>query len=114
MVLNHINYKMPIYKDCTLGELMFVGAANLVILGITLSLLTKLLFGIAWIGIALTLLSLVHATRFLLGRLQKVKYGKPYGYYKQLLLKKIQQHSIFKSIFKIAFVQREGKWSVRR
>lgn len=110
MILNHINYKMPIYKDCTFGELMFVGGCTFLILSTTLSLLTKLLFGIAGVGLAIAFLVLVHTTRFLLGRLQKVKYGKPYGFYRQLLLKKVANNFNLK----LPFVIREGKWSVRR
>jgi len=105
---------MPIYKDCTLGEMLFVGGGTLVTSGLTLSLLTKLLFGFAWIGIALAIISLIHVTRFLLGRLQKVKYGKPYGYYQQLILKKLQNNILLQNSFKVQYVQRQGKWSIRR
>jgi conjugative transfer region protein (TIGR03750 family) len=106
MVLNHINHKMPIYKDCTLGEMMVVGIFAFLIMSLVLSFLTFLFFGFAWIGFAISILSLVHVTRFLLGRLQKIKYGKPYGYYKQLILKK-------QSFIPLPYVQREGKWSVK-
>jgi len=107
MILNHINTKMPIYKDCTLGEMMFVGGFTFLITSTILSLLSWLFFNFAWIGFAVSILSLVHITRFLLGRLQRIKYGKPYGYYRQLILKK-------QSIFKLPYIQRQGKWSVRR
>lgn len=114
MILHHIHHKMPIYKDCTLGEMLFVGGSTFITLSVGLSLLTKLLFGFAWIGFALAILLLVHSTRFLLGRLQKVKYGKPHGYYQQLILKKSQSNLIFKQVIKARYVQRLGKWSVRR
>jgi conjugative transfer region protein (TIGR03750 family) len=105
---------MPIYKDCTLGEMLFVGGCALFLLGTILSLITKFLLGFAWIGLTLAILSLVHVTRFLLGRLQKVKYGKPYGYYQQLFLRHLQKNSFLNSFLKLPFVQRHGKWSVRR
>ncbi len=114
MILNHVNHKMPIYKDCTLGEMLFVGSCTLVTNGLSLSLLSKLLFGYAWIGTALAIVSLIHVTRFLLSRLQKVKYGKPYGYYQQLIFKKLQNNFLFQRFFKVQYVQRQGKWSVRR
>lgn len=114
MILNMINHKMPIYKDCTLGEMLFVGGLTFLTLSITLSLLTKLLFDFAWIGFALSILLLVHTSRFLLGRLQKVKYGKPHGYYQQLLLKNLQKSFLLQSLLKHSYVQRCGKWSVRR
>ena len=105
MILNHINHKMPIYKDCTLGEMMLVGSFAFLGMSSILSSLTFLFFGYFWIGFVISIVSLVHVTRFLLGRLQKIKYGKPYGYYQQLLLKKIHFHP---------YIEREGKWSVRR
>ena len=78
MVLNQINYKMPIYKDCTLFELLAVSIAYLVIGGMILSMITRLMFGYGSIGAAITLLTLVHVTRFVLGRLQRIKYGKSF------------------------------------
>lgn len=105
---------MPIYKDCTLGEMMVVGAAVFLTMSVVLSLITKVIFGIAWIGFGITLLSLVHITRFLLGRLQKIKYGKPYGYYKQLIIKKSFKSKLISALFDMDYIQRIGKWSVRR
>lgn len=113
-MLNHVNHKMAIYKDCTLFELLVVSITWLVGVGFFLSLVTFLLFGYASIGCAITLLSMVHASRFLLGRLQKVKYGKPYGYYKHLFLKKIARISLVQMFWKSPWILREGRWSVRR
>lgn len=114
MILNHINYKMPIYKDCTLGELMIVGTVVFIGTSLTFSLITRLLFNFAWIGFAVAILLLVPLTKLVLSQLQKIKFDKPYGYYQQLLFKKIQNYSLFNHLFRIAFIQRKGKWSVRR
>jgi conjugative transfer region protein (TIGR03750 family) len=114
MVLNHINHKMPIYKDCTLFELLTVSGAYLLIGGLTFSSLTWLLFDYASIGWAIILLSFVHVTRFLLGRLQRVKYGKPYGYYQQLFLKKLNQFPLMRIFWKSPLVTKEICWSIRR
>jgi conjugative transfer region protein (TIGR03750 family) len=105
MILNHVNHKMPIYKDCTLGEMLVVGGINFTVMSTIFSLLTSIFIGFAWIGFALSILLLVHATRFCLGRLQKIKYGKPYGYYRQWFLKKFNLHPC---------VIHQIKWSVRR
>ena len=115
MILTHINHKMPIYKDCTLFELLIVSSAVLVLGGSTLSILTWLLFGYASIGSALMLLSFVHLSRFFLGRLQKLKYGKPYGYYHQLFLKKLSQWPLVQAILAITLHHCvKGRWSVSR
>ncbi len=114
MLLNLINHKMPIYKDCTLFELLIVSCGYLILGGISLSLLSWLLTGFASIGFALILITLVHSTRFLLGRLQRLKYGKPYGYYQQLFLKQVMQTSWLGSLWKTRLITRTGRWSIRR
>jgi conjugative transfer region protein (TIGR03750 family) len=110
MILQEINHKMPIYKDCTLGEMLGVGAMVFFVEIIVLSLLTRLFFGLAVIGIALTLMSFFHITKYALSQLQKVKYGKPYGYYQHFLLKKLAERGFIGSLY----ITRIGKWSVRR
>lgn len=110
MILNEINYKMPIYKDCTLGEMLFVGTIVFSLEITSLSLLTKIIFGYSSIGATLTFISFIHLTKYFLGKLQKLKYGKPYGFYKQLLLKKLSEKNLIRS----PYVTRLGKWSIRR
>lgn len=114
MLLNLVNHKMPIYKDCTLIELLIVSGSYLVLGGITLSFLSWLLAGYASIGFAFVLITLVHVTRFLLSRLQRLKYGKPYGYYQQLFLKKLIQTTWLSAVWKTKLITRTGRWSVRR
>lgn len=114
MVLTHINHKMQIYKDCTLLELLVVSCTVLGVGGLFCSALTWLLFGYASIGSAVMLLSFVHISGFFLGRLQKLKYGKPYGYYHHLLLKRIAHWSLVKLFWQSPWMTREGRWSVSR
>ena len=113
MILTHINHKMPIYKDCTLFELLAVSITVLLIGGLSFSIITRLLFGYGSIGVALILLSFVHISRFFLGRLQKLKYGKPYGYYFHLFLKHLAQWSWTQTFWQSPWLIREGRWSVR-
>jgi conjugative transfer region protein (TIGR03750 family) len=105
---------MAIYKDCTLFELLAVSIGWLVGASSVLSLLTYLLFGYTLIGTSMAVLSMVHVSRFLLGRLQKVKYGKPYGYYQHLFLKKVARIGLVQIFWQPPQILREGKWSVRR
>jgi conjugative transfer region protein (TIGR03750 family) len=114
MIFHHIHHKMPIYKDCTFMELMLVGSSYLVLGGILLSILTKLFLGYGSIGIAFILLTLIHATRFILGKLQRIKYGKPFGYYQQALLKKLSTFSLMTYFWSAPWITRQGCWSVRR
>lgn len=110
MILQNINHKMPIYKDCTLSEMLGVGATIFICEIVLLSILTRIFFGIAAIGIVLTLISFFHVTKYALTRLQKIKYGKPFGFYKQLVLKKLVKFGLIQSLY----ITRIGKWSVRR
>lgn len=110
MVLHEINHKMPIYKDCTLGEMLLVGAMVFVAEAIIFSSFARLLFGYAFIGFALTFISFFHVTKVLLSQLQKVKYGKPHGYYQQWLIKRCIELKLIRSLY----ITRCGKWSVRR
>ena len=110
MILQEINHTMPIYRDCTLAEILFVGGSVLMSEMIIFSLLTKLLFGYACIGVAITFVTFFHITKFSLGKLQHVKYGRPYGYYKHLTIKKMMNYGLMKN----RYVTRVGKWSIRR
>jgi conjugative transfer region protein (TIGR03750 family) len=110
MLLNHINHRMPVYKDCTLHEVITVGA--IIFLGgmIALSALTKIIFGYGSIGMIITFLAFVPATKLALARLEQMKYGKPYGYYQQKLRFKLMCMGLLPH----KFIIRQGKWTVRR
>lgn len=110
MILQNINHKMPIYKDCTLGEMLSVGAFVFFCEIVLFSMLTRILFGFAAIGVAVTLMSFFHITKYSLIQLQKIKYGKPYGYYQQFILKKLSELGCVHSLY----TTRIGKWSVQR
>lgn len=114
MIFHHIHHKMPIYKDCTFFEVAVIGTGVFVVLMSTLPLATLLLFGYALIGVFLAVFSMTWITRLLLSQLQKLKYGKPYGYYQHLFLKRIADTQIGNTVFKPPFLTRQAKWSVRR
>jgi conjugative transfer region protein (TIGR03750 family) len=110
MMLNHINHKMTIYKDCTIGEVMTVAIATYSLLAIAFSILTKILCGYVWPGYLLASSLFFFVTKLLLSKMQKLKYGKPYGYYQQLLIRKL----VDKRFIHSKFLTRLGRWSVRR
>ena len=109
-MLNNINYKMPIYRDCTLIELMTVAISTLVILTITLSLISKILIGYLWPGYILASALFFFVTKLLLSKLQKLKYGKPHAFYQHLITKKLIEIGLMQG----KYITRIGKWSVRR
>jgi conjugative transfer region protein (TIGR03750 family) len=110
MLLNNINQKMPIYKDCTLGEVMMTAITSLLVLVLFFSLLSRVIFGYFWPGYLLASGLFFFVTKLLLSILQKLKYGKPYGYYQHLTIKKLSEFGLIKNKFLI----RHGRWSVRR
>ncbi len=109
-MLNHINHKMPIYKDCTLMEVMVIAISSLITLTMMLSVLTRLLFGYFWPGYCLASLLFFFLTKFFISKLQKLKYGKPHAYYQHLVVKKLIQAGLIKEIYLV----RIGKWCTRR
>jgi conjugative transfer region protein (TIGR03750 family) len=110
MLLHEINQTMPIYKDCTLSEILGVGAAVFLVLILVFSIITRILFGYASIGVVITFAGFFHTTKYFITKLQKCKYGKPYGYYQQYILKRLLESGLIKGVFMI----RKGRWSVRR
>src|SRR5438552_2600862 len=109
-MLNHINHKMPIYKDCTLMEVMVIAITSYLFLTVIFSLMAKLVCGYLWPGYLIASICFVFVTKFLLSKLQKLKYGKPYGYYQHLFIKKLSDIGLMRD----RYLTRLGKWSVRR
>lgn len=101
---------MPIYKDCTLGEVITIAGISIALLIIIFSLLSKLLCGYLWPGYLLASILFLFLTKGLLTQLQKLKYGKPHGYYKQLILKKCCEAGLIQ----INYITRIGRWGVKR
>jgi conjugative transfer region protein (TIGR03750 family) len=109
-MLNNINHKMAIYKDCTLGEVMATAITSLLVLTLVFSIVSKILFGYFWPGYLLASGLFFFITKLLLTKLQKLKYGKPHGYYQHLIIKKLSELGLVKNKYLI----RHGRWSVRR
>ena len=109
-MLNHINHKMSIYKDCTLGEIITISVISLVTLTIVFSICTKILLGYVWPGYLIASALFFFVTKLALSKLQKLKYGKPYGYYQHLIIKKLSKAGLIRG----QYVTRLGRWSVRR
>ena len=68
------------------------------------------MIGYVWPGYVLASGLFVFVTKGLLVQLQKVKYGKPYGYYQQLIIKILSESGLMQS----PYITRIGRWSVRR
>ncbi len=99
---------MPIYRDCTLHELMVLFVLCLMVcvaLGMLLLGLVagQVLLG-ACIGVPVSFLGIPVAAK----RLQQAKVGKPLGYYTQRLALWLEA----KQLYSTPFLIRQGIWSI--
>ena len=72
-MLNNINYKMAIYKDCTIGEVVTVAITSLIILTIGFSICTKVLFGYVWPGYLIASLLFFFVTKIFLSKMTETQ-----------------------------------------
>ena len=104
-----LNSDPPVFRGCSLSELLFVAAISAVVL---IPILVVLLgfFGYAMMGVGLGFLSTIGGVVFGATVLQKLKRGRPIGHYQLqiiLLLDKL-------SIKKAGLITRGGHWSIGR
>lgn len=106
---NRLNAEPAIFKGCTSSELgVIVGVAALIWLPVSL-LLAGLMgavtmgFGIAGVGVVATVIAT--ATLF-----QRLKRGRPDGYYQQ----RIAIHLDDRGLRRSPFVRRSGAWDIGR
>jgi conjugative transfer region protein (TIGR03750 family) len=109
ILADRLNAEPAIFKGCSFSELgMIVGVAILVWLPLSL-LLAWLLgavtmgFGIAGVGVVATVV--VMATLF-----QRIKRGRPEGYYQQWLRIRLQSMGLVRA----PWVLRSGSWDIGR
>jgi conjugative transfer region protein (TIGR03750 family) len=110
MILNDINYKMTIYRDCTLSEILTVGALCLILPLIVLCTIFKLFTGYGVFGAVIVIIFFWPIFKGMINKLQKIKSGKPHSYFKHVLIKKLIQLGLYNEIFII----KHQKWSVVR
>ena len=109
-LLDAIYAPLPIYKHCTLQEIIILGSG---VLGISLLLFpiaTFIICGSAWLGLVIALPLSFVLTRLAIGYLAHLKYGKPHGYYQQYLRGQLSRLGVYRS----PYITRVGRWSVGR
>ena len=109
ILANRLNAEPAIFKGCSSSELgSIVGVATLIWLPVSL-LLAWLMgavtmgFGIAGVGVVATVV--VIATLF-----QRLKRGRPDGYYQQQIAIFLDDHGLRRS----SFIRRSGAWDIGR
>ena len=109
-LLDAIHDPMPIYKHCTLQEIMALGITLLIISLVLFPILTMFLCHSAWLGLAIALPSSFGFTRLAIGRLGHLKQDKPYGYVLQRVYQQLSDYGLHQS----PYITRVGRWSVGR
>ncbi len=109
-LLQHIDRKMTVYRGCTLHEILLVSCGCSMLSLIILSLLTYILFHSFIIGAAIFIPIAIVVSRSVLKRLGKIKSDKPPGYFQQAIYLRLSDTGLVNS----PYLERLGKWSVRR
>lgn len=106
---DRVNAEPPIFRGCSSSELLMLllgSAAFWVPAGLVLAWLMGALFaalGVAGLGIFITVW--LAATWF-----QRIKRGRPEGYYQQRLMVFLHDHGLHRS----PFIRRSGYWDIGR
>jgi len=109
-LLDAIQAPLPIYRHCTLQEILFLGCCVLGISLLLFPIMTLLLFASAWLGFAIALPLSFVLTRFAIGKLGRLKQGKPRGFCQQRARKRLAALGLYRS----PCVERVGRWSIGR
>lgn len=109
ILANRLNAEPAIFKGCSSSELgMIVGVAALIWLPVSL-LLAGLMgavtmgFGIAGVGVVATVIVMA-------GLFQRLKRGRPEGYYQQRIAIRLDDIGLRRS----PFIRRSGAWDIGR
>jgi len=109
ILADRLNVEPAIFKGCSSSELgVIVGVAALIWLPVSLLLawlmgVVTMGFGIAGVGVVATVI--VTASLF-----QRLKRGRPDGYYQQQIMIWLDDHGLRRS----SFVRRTGAWDIGR
>jgi len=102
-----IQQPLPIYKQCTLQEIIILGSGILLISSLVFPLMTWLCCWSGMIGLALAFPLSFGFTRLAIGRLATLKQGKPHGFYQQTLRNRLARVGLYR----LPYVTRVGRWS---
>jgi conjugative transfer region protein (TIGR03750 family) len=104
ILADRLNVEPAIFKGCSSSELgIIVGVAALVWLPVSLLLAGTMGFGLAGVGVVGTVI--VMASVF-----QRLKRGRPDGYYQQQIAIWLSDHGLRRA----PFIRRSGAWDIGR
>ena len=110
MLIEEINHRMPIYKNCSLVEVMILGLIVLSLSLLTFPLATKLLVNSFASGLVTALLGSFGLTSLAISQLSQLKAGKPAGFVSQQFRLWLDDWHLMRS----PFIRRVGTWTTGR
>lgn len=109
LLAERLNDEAAIFRGCSSSELgMIVGIATVIWLPI--SVLVAWLLGAVSMGLGLTGIAIVATVIVMSSVFQRIKRGRPDGYYQQQLLIALARLHLRAS----PFIRRDGSWSIGR
>jgi conjugative transfer region protein (TIGR03750 family) len=110
-VLAHrLNFDAVVFCGCTMKEMQAIGLISLSSCILVLGTLMKALIDLFLVGVGLAFPAAVGLSWVVAHLFQRVKQGKPKGYWKQRLLLAFDDMGIMPPLY----VRRSGYWSVGR
>ena len=107
---DRLNHKVSLYRDDTLPDILERLQFSLLISKITIGSLSLVMYKSILIGIALSFPMSFLLSQLFICSLQKLKIGKPYGYYQQLVRLRLCDSRVLSS----PYVRRTGAWRIGR
>jgi conjugative transfer region protein (TIGR03750 family) len=107
-LVNHINTPMPIFKGCTLMEIMVLGAISVISSIVILSMITLICWGTLLLGMVLGLFASFGVIHLAIARFARLKANKPAGFYRQWFLLYLARHHLCPN----PRIDRQGRWEV--
>ncbi len=110
VLATRLNFDAIVFCGCTMKEMQVIGIVSLVFCILALGSLMKMLINLLLIGVGLAFPAAVGLTWVMAHLFQRIKQGKPKGYWKQWLLLVVDDIGLMPALY----VRRSGYWSVGR
>jgi conjugative transfer region protein (TIGR03750 family) len=109
ILAERMNVEPAIFRGCSSSELGIIVAVA-VVLWLPLSLLVAWALGAVSMGFGIAGIAIVATVVLTAGLFQRIKRGRPDGYYQQRFIIGLSQLGLRRS----PFIRREGHWSIGR
>jgi conjugative transfer region protein (TIGR03750 family) len=110
LLATRLNFDAVVFCGCTMKEMQAIGSISLIVCIFILGSLMKALVDLFLIGVGLAFPTAVGLSWVVAHLFQRIKQGKPKGYWKQKCLLTLEDWHFMPPLY----VRRSGYWSVGR